>query len=88
MTDDTIVWPDAEAHMRHDRSLDELARDYLRYLDIGKGNAGWESHNRIMLRHNCEGVAALKGWEYVKSFPWWEDVKAAIRVEEPKWPQE
>jgi hypothetical protein len=60
----------------HDRSLDEMVKDYLSYFAIGKGNPGWDAHNLMMMREACKGVAATKGWEYVKAFPWWGEVEA------------
>ena len=81
---DGVLWQ--TGYVRHDRSLDELVQDYLRYLEIGKGNAGWTAHNKMMIRNACEGVAATKGWEYVQSFPWWSEVMPVFGLDAP-WEQ-
>lgn len=82
MTENTGYWPNG--HIRHERTLDEMMQDYLRYWTAGRGNAGWDEHNRMMMYHACSGIAALKGWEYVQSFPWWTQVEAiAFRAEKP-----
>jgi hypothetical protein len=82
MTDNTGYWP--TGHIRHDRTLDEMMQDYLRYWEKGLGNGGWEDHNRAMMYHACLGTAQAKGWEYVQSFAWWPQVEAiAFRVEQP-----
>lgn len=60
----------------HDRSLDEMMRDYLVYFAKGRGNRGWEEHNAAMMKGACVGVAAVKGWAYVRSFAWWPEVAA------------
>lgn len=68
----------------HSRSLDEMVRDYLRYYRIGLGDKGWDTHNLMMLRECCKGVAGRLGWNYVKAFPWWEEVVAtAFSGEDP-----
>ncbi len=69
-------WP--YGHIDHDRSLDEFIRDYLRYLSMSGENEGWLAHNQMMLRTSCEGVAAVKGWDYVKAYPWWPEVERAV----------
>jgi hypothetical protein len=74
MIENTAYW--RAGFIRHDRSLDELVRDYLRYLRIGQGNAGWDFHNRLMIRSACMGTAQQKGWAYVQSFDWWPEVAA------------
>ncbi len=79
--DDGIWWP--TGHISHTRSMDEVVRDYMNYLEIGKADRGWTAHNRAMIRGACEAGAASKGWAYVKAFPWWPDVKAAVFEEEP-----
>lgn len=76
---DGILW--SRGHIRHDRSLDEMIRDYLGYLRIGRGNAGWDAHNELMIRSACTGTAAKKGWDYVRSFEWWPQVAAIVEKE-------
>jgi hypothetical protein len=62
-------------HIDHDRSLDETVRDYLRYLELGRGNPLWERHNTLMIRSACGAVAARHGWEYVMARGWWPRVR-------------
>lgn len=69
-------WP--IGHIDHDRSIDEFAIDYLRYLSMSGGNTQWIAHNKLMLRSACEGVAAVKGWDFIKAFEWWPKVQAAV----------
>lgn len=69
---DGVLW--GQGYIRHDRSLDELVRDYLRYLDIGQGNAGWTSHNTMMIQSAVRSTAEKKGWGYVKDYEWWPRV--------------
>lgn len=78
---DGILWQ--TGHIRHDRSLDELVQDYLRYLDKSGSNAGWIAHNKMMIRSACEGTAAVKGWEYVQSFPWWSKARKVFGMDAP-----
>ena len=61
-------------YVDHDRSLDEMIVDYLSYYHRGLGDAGWDKHNRMMMRGACGGVAGPRGWAYVKSFGWWAEV--------------
>lgn len=68
-----LWWPYGK--IRHERSLDEMVRDYLRYYELGRGNTGWERHNLLMLHDACAGVAAVKGWDFVQAFEWWPEVK-------------
>lgn len=75
-----LHWP--FGHIRHDRSLDEMMVDYLRYYRLGRGDAGWEKHNRMMLHDACEAVAAVKGVGYVQSFDWWPEVRKIAFSEE------
>jgi hypothetical protein len=59
-------------------------QDYLRYFEIGKGNRGWEAHNLLMMHDACEGVAAKKGWDYIRSYGWWASVRdLAFEGKEP-----
>lgn len=74
-----ITWP--IGHINHDRSLDEMIRDYLNYFRIGKGNSGWETHNKMMILEACLGVAKHKGMDYIKSFDWWSEVEPLIPIE-------
>lgn len=68
-------WPFGKLH--HDRSLDEMIVDYLRYLSMSGQDAGWLAHNKLMIRDACTGVAEVKGWDYVQSFPWWPEAREA-----------
>lgn len=78
-------WP--HGYIDHSRSLDEFIVDYLRYLEIGKGNAGWDAHNLSQIRGACVAVAELKGWEWVQRFPWWPQVEATVFKEDQPWRQ-
>ena len=70
--------------IEHRRSLDEMMRDYVEYYRIGINNPGWVAHNRLMMKSACDGVAAVKGWKYVRSFDWWPSVlRAAYDGKEP-----
>lgn len=82
-TDRTAVW--TTGHIRHDRTLDEMMRDYLSYWRAGQGNAGWEEHNRLMMYHACAGTASVKGWDYVRAFDWWPQVEAISFTKETPW---
>ncbi len=82
-TDATAWWP--LGHIRHDRSLDEMMQDYLRYYKVGLGNSGWDAHNRLMMKSACWGTAKVKGWEFVQSFGWWPEVEAAAFADEKPW---
>lgn len=75
-----IFWPTGS--IRHDRSLDEMILDYLRYFRLGLGDPGWEAHNRVMIHDACTATAAQKGWDYVRSFDWWPEA-ASVAFEEP-----
>lgn len=68
-----IWWP--HGVIRHERSLDEMMRDYLRYYELGRENPGWTRHNRQMMQDACTGVAALKGWGFVEGHDWWPAVQ-------------
>jgi hypothetical protein len=59
----------------HERSLDEMMRDYLRYYELGKGDKGWEAHNKLMMHDACKVIAQSKGADFVKSFEWWPEVQ-------------
>jgi hypothetical protein len=78
--EDGMWWP--TGHIRHDRSLDEMIRDYLEYLRVGRGNAGWTDHNELMIRSACLGTAEKKGWEYVRAHEWWPQVADIVGKEE------
>jgi glycosyltransferase involved in cell wall biosynthesis len=75
-----MVW--RHGAIAHDRSLDEMVRDYLVYFDKGKGNAGWEAHNSMMMREAIKVVAAHKGWDYVTAFPWWTEAQEITGLEQ------
>lgn len=83
MTEKTAFW--TTGHIRHDRTLDEMMRDYLRYWHAGRGNSGWEDHNRLMMYWACLGTAEKKGWDYVRSFEWWPQVEAISFTKETPW---
>ena len=72
-TNKGYLWP--YGVISHDRSLDEMVRDYLGYFEIGRGNAGWEAHNLMMMREACKFVARVKGTEYVTHHEWWPEVQ-------------
>ena len=77
MIEDTVQglrWEDVGC-IEHRRSLDEMMRGYLEYYRIGRGNKGWDSHNKLMMRSACEGTAEHRGWDYVKSYEWWPEVE-------------
>lgn len=80
MIENTAFW--TVGHIRHDRSLDEMVQDYLRYWKAGQGHSGWEGHNRMMMRSACTGTAEQKGWDYVKAFSWWPQVEAIAFAKE------
>jgi hypothetical protein len=63
--------------IHHNRSLDEMVSDYLRYLERSVGDRGWETHNRLMLHDACAATARSKGWDFVTAFPWWPRAKQA-----------
>ena len=73
MTSKSIWWP--HGYIAHRRSLDEMMIDYLSYFERGRGNLGWEKHNRAMMNDACAFVAAVKGWAYVMQYPWWDRVR-------------
>lgn len=73
---DGVLW--TTGHIRHDRSLDELVRDYLRYLEIGRDNPSWVAHNTVMIESACRGTADVKGWDYVKDHRWWPQVEKLL----------
>lgn len=71
------LWQVDDGYFLHERSLDEMMQDYLRYYRLGLANSGWTEHNRLMMRSACSGVAAVKGWAFVKNHAWWPEVLAA-----------
>jgi hypothetical protein len=66
-------WP--YGYIKHERSLNEMILDYLRYYDMGKGNRQWEEHNKLMMHDACVVIANDKGWDFIKSHDWWPTVK-------------
>jgi hypothetical protein len=60
----------------HERSLDEMMIDYLRYYELGKGDKGWVAHNKLMMHDACVVIAESKGWDFVKAHEWWPRVEA------------
>jgi hypothetical protein len=75
MTENTMLWP--IGYISHDRSLDEMVEDYLRYLAMGRDSAPWTAHNVQMLRGACESVAEHIGWTDITTRSWWPEVRAA-----------
>jgi glycosyltransferase involved in cell wall biosynthesis len=73
MSSNGIWWP--IGHIRHERSLDEMVQDYLRYFERGQGNPGWDRHNLTMIHDACVAVANRHGWDYVTRYPWWPEAK-------------
>lgn len=71
----TAFWPKEYGSIHHDRSLDEMMRDYLRRYNIGRGNRQWEAHNKRMIHSACIAVGRLKGTDFVRSFGWWREVE-------------
>lgn len=73
-----IVW--ATGYIAHDRSLDEVAHDYLRYLTIAERDkdAGLLQVNRTMLYRACSLVAASMGWQWVWAHDWWPEVERRV----------
>ena len=65
----SLWWP--YGHIDHERTLDELVRDYLRYFELGRGTLEWQHHNALMIRRACSAVAARRGWPHVESYDWW-----------------
>lgn len=63
-----------EAYLRHDRSLDEMIIDYLRYYSLSGTNSGWLNHNREMMMNACTATAAHYDWAKVKAYEWWPKV--------------
>lgn len=75
-----LWWP--YGRIIHKRSIDEMMVDYLRYFELGRGNAQWEAHNRLMMHDACVAVAARYGWDTVTAHEWWPAVKAIAFAEE------
>lgn len=73
--EDGVFWD--QGHIHHKRSLDEMIKDYLNYLEVGRGVQTWTDHNTMMMREACLGAARRRGWSYVTANPWWPDVKRA-----------
>ena len=76
-----LLW--TTGSIRHDRTLDEMVRDYLRYLEIGRGNPGWDKHNTEQITGACAGVAAAMGWAFVQGFEWWPQVAPLFGEDHP-----
>lgn len=74
MTSNTLNWP--RGYIDHDRSLDEVIVDYLRYYRLGRDSGSWSAHNERMMRDACSRVAEHTGWPFVTSSSWWPDVRA------------
>lgn len=73
-TNKAYLWPYGE--VLHERSLDEMVHDYLRYYRLGRGNSSWDTHNVLMLHDACAFVARHYGWKYVTRRDWWPQVAA------------
>jgi hypothetical protein len=69
--------PREGGRMHHDRSLDEMVLDYLRYLEQSSSDADWRAHNRMMIHDACAATAQHKGWGFVSNFEWWPEAKTA-----------
>lgn len=67
-------WP--HGAIIHERSLDEMMRDYIRYYELGKSDKQWVTHNRLMMHDACVVIAESKGWDFVKSHDWWPKVES------------
>ena len=76
MTENTLWWP--VGHIDHDRSLDELVVDYLRYIELGRHSSQWTAHNQMMLRDACVKVAEQTGWQFVTASSWWPEVRDMV----------
>ena len=64
-----------KGYILHERSLNEMMLDYLRYYEMGKGNQQWEKHNKLMMHDACVVIAGDKGWDFIKSHDWWSTVE-------------
>jgi hypothetical protein len=82
-TNNTCLWN--VGHIRHDRSLDEMMQDYLRYWKAGHAQASWDEHNRLMMYWACIGTARVKGWDEIRAYPWWPEVEAIAFIDEKPW---
>lgn len=80
MSSNGIWWP--IGHIRHERSLDEMVQDYLRYYERGLGNSGWERHNLLMIHDACTAVAQRHGWEFVTRHAWWPEARRLAFAED------
>jgi hypothetical protein len=69
----SLWWP--YGRVDHDRSLDEVVRDYLRYFEMGRGSPLLERHNVRMIHDSCSAVAARFGWDYVTAYEWWPQAR-------------
>lgn len=81
--ENTAVWQ--TGHIDHRRTLDEMMQDYLRYWTAGRGNPGWEDHNRLMMFGACDAAGRKRGWDYVRAFSWWPQVEAIAFQEDQPW---
>jgi glycosyltransferase involved in cell wall biosynthesis len=73
MTDSVLYWD--IGWIDHDRSLDEMVADYLRYIELGRSSSQWTAHNVMMLRDACTMVAEHTGWSWIISSVWWPEVR-------------
>lgn len=78
---DGVLWQ--TGYIRHDRTLDELVQDYLRYLGLSGTNQGWIAHNKLMIRSACEGTAEVKGWDFVMGHEWWPKAQKVFGLDHP-----
>ena len=76
--ENTIHWPTGVIH--HDRTLDEVMRDYLRKyrMMVKAGDTHLLDVQLTMFRRATELVAKEKGIEYVQSFDWYTEIKELI----------
>jgi hypothetical protein len=76
--ENVIRWP--IGHIQHDRSLNEVFEDYLRYIRIAEeaedGNLVNLNINTIYRAANL--VADAKGWKYVHAQPAWPEVERRV----------
>jgi hypothetical protein len=70
-----MFWPREDGVIYHDRTLDEMIRDYLRYLRLSNGNDQWAAHNRLMIHDAVTATAQRYSWELVEDYGWWPEAK-------------
>ena len=82
--ENVIRWP--IGHIQHDRSLNEVFEDYLRYIRIAEeaedGNLVNLNMNTIYRAANL--VAEARGWKYVHAQPAWAQVERRVFAHVPR----